>query len=224
MPGIIPPAEPGETQSHNTPIKQYTDYYILNQMDHLQQIQQLQQKIRQLQEELITDELTRVLNRRGLMERIDPFVNEVRYQMENPDQRRGLIIRNFSLIFADVDKFKSINDTHGHAAGDTVLKEVAQRLRDNVRGSDIVGRYGGEEIVIGLLGANGSDAQAVAENLRSKVAELPFQHNGNNIAVTASFGVAALEKNMTTSDLIDAADKALYRAKENGRNRVETAF
>jgi diguanylate cyclase (GGDEF)-like protein len=192
-------------------------------MDHLAQIQQLQQKIRQLQEELITDELTKVLNRRGLMERIDPFVAEVRYQLENPDQRRGLIIRNFSLIFADVDKFKSINDTHGHAAGDTVLKEVAQRLRDNVRGSDIVGRYGGEEIVIGLLGASSSDAAAVAENLRAKVAGEPFRHNGGEIAVTASFGVAALEKNMTTSDLIDAADKALYRAKEGGRNRVELA-
>ncbi|MEX1051948.1 MAG: GGDEF domain-containing protein [Patescibacteria group bacterium] len=192
-------------------------------MDHLEQIKQLQRKIRQLQEELITDELTRVLNRRGLMERIDPFINEVRYQMENPDQRRGMVIRNFSLVFVDVDKFKAINDSHGHAAGDSVLIEVAQRLRDNVRGSDIVGRYGGEEIVIGLLGANRTDAQAVAENLRQKVAESPFTHNGTGITVTASFGVAALEKNMSTSELIDVADKALYRAKEGGRNRVEIA-
>lgn len=192
-------------------------------MDHLQQIRQLQQKIRRLQEELITDELTRVLNRRGLMERIEPFVNEVRYQIEHPEQRRGLIIRHFSLIFVDVDKFKSINDTYGHTAGDSVLKEVVGRLRDNVRGSDIVGRYGGEEIVIGLLGANPKDAKAVAENLCARVAERPFHHHGTDIPVTASFGVATLQKNIDTSGLIDAADKALYLAKENGRNRVEVA-
>lgn len=192
-------------------------------MDHLKQIQQLQQRIRQLQEEVVTDELTRVLNRRGLMERIEPFVNEVRHQLENPDQRRGLIIRNFSLIFVDVDKFKTINDTHGHAAGDTVLKEMAERLGHSVRGSDIIGRYGGEEIVIGLLGADIEDATTIAENMRKKVEETPFHHEGTDIPVTASFGVALLQKNMSTNELIDAADKALYRAKEGGRNRVEVA-
>ncbi|MEX2012331.1 MAG: GGDEF domain-containing protein [Patescibacteria group bacterium] len=192
-------------------------------MSHMLKIRELQQKIRQLQEELITDELTRILNRRGLMERVDPFVNEVRYQLENPDQRRGLIIRNFSLIFVDVDKFKTINDTHGHAAGDSVLIEVAQRLRDNVRGSDIVGRYGGEEIVIGLLGASAEDARMIAENLRKKIEEKPFKHGQLEIPVTASFGVTTLKIKQSTNDLIDTADKALYMAKEGGRNRVVTA-
>ncbi len=196
---------------------------ILKRMDHLEKIQQLQQKIRSLQEELVTDELTRILNRRGLFERIEPFVNEVRYQIENPEQRQGLIIHNFSLVFADVDKFKSINDTYGHAAGDAVLKEVAQRLRQNVRGSDIVGRYGGEEIVIGLLGASLDDAKTIAENLRQKIEEKPFSHDGKEINVTASFGVAALQKGQDTNAVIDQADKALYAAKENGRNRVEIA-
>ncbi len=192
-------------------------------MDHLEKIQQLQTKVRQLQEELITDELTRILNRRGLFERIEPFVNETSYQLENPEQRKGLILKNFALIFIDIDKFKVINDTHGHGGGDHVLKEVANRLRQGVRGSDIVGRYGGEEIVIGLLGANETDAATVAENLRRSIEEKPVHYQDKDILVTASFGVASLTEKMDTNTLIDAADKALYRAKEGGRNRVEVA-
>ena len=192
-------------------------------MDHLKKIRGLQQKIRLLQEELITDELTRILNRRGLMQRIGPFVDEVRYQLGHPEKRKGFILRNFSLIFVDIDNFKVINDTYGHSAGDTVLKEIAQRLREAVRGSDIVGRYGGEEIVIGLLGANSKDAKRIAENLRLKIEEQPFQHQNNRLRVTASFGTASLDKKMDTNQLIDAADKALYKAKEGGRNRVESA-
>lgn len=192
-------------------------------MSHLEKIQQLQVKIRQLQEELITDELTRILNRRGLFERIKPFVQETSYQLKNPEQRKGLILKNFSLIFSDIDKFKAINDSHGHAAGDHVLIEVANRMRQGVRGSDIVGRYGGEEIVIGLLGANQADAAAVAENLRKAIEEKPVRYKDSDIIVTASFGVASLNEKMDTNELIDAADKALYRAKESGRNRVEVA-
>jgi len=192
-------------------------------MDQLTQIKQLQQKIRQLQEELITDELTRVLNRRGLFERIEPFVNEVSFQLKNPEQRKSFVLKDFSLIFTDIDKFKSINDTHGHAAGDVVLKEVAGLLRQNVRGSDIVGRYGGEEIVIGLLGANLEDAKQIAESLRAKLEGHKIKHGSQELAVTASFGVANVSENTDTNALIDAADKALYAAKENGRNRVEVA-
>jgi diguanylate cyclase (GGDEF)-like protein len=192
-------------------------------MDQLAKIQQLQQKIRQLQEELITDELTKVLNRRGLFERIEPFVNEVSYQLKNPEQRKSFVLKDFSLIFVDIDKFKSINDTYGHATGDTVLKEVAGLLRGGVRGSDIVGRYGGEEIVIGLLGANIDDAQQIAETLRQKLASQRIKHGSRELSVTASFGVASVREGSDTNGLIDAADKALYRAKENGRNRVEVA-
>lgn len=192
-------------------------------MDHLKKVRKLEQKIRLLQEELITDELTRIFNRRGLMQRIGPFVNEVRYQLKNPEKREGFILRNFSLIFVDIDNFKSINDTYGHSAGDMVLKEMAQRLKKSVRASDITGRYGGEEIVIGLLGANSKDAKRIAENLRLKIEEEPFQHHDNHLNVTASFGTASLDKKMNTNQLIDAADKALYKAKEGGRNRVEGA-
>lgn len=193
-------------------------------MDHLKKIQNLQQKIRLLQEELITDELTRIFNRRGLMQRIGPFVDEVRYQLKRPEKRKGFILRNFSLIFIDIDNFKSINDTYGHSAGDTVLKEIAQRLKKSVRASDIVGRYGGEEIVIGLLGANSRDAKRIAENLRIKIEEQPFRHNDSVIKVTASLGIASLDKTMDTNQLIDTADKALYKAKEGGRNRVESTI
>jgi len=192
-------------------------------MDQLQQIKELQKKIRQLQEELITDELTRVLNRRGLFERINPFVNEVSFQLKNPEQRKSFVLRDFALIFVDIDKFKSINDTHGHSAGDAVLKEVAQLMRRNVRGSDIVGRYGGEEIVIGLLGANIKDGKNVAESLRSKLEKHQIKYADRVLSVTASFGVASVGENSETNTLIDAADRALYLAKERGRNRVEVA-
>lgn len=192
-------------------------------MDQLGQIRELQQKIRTLQEELITDELTRVLNRRGLFERIEPFVNEVSFQLKNPEQRKSFILKDFALIFSDIDKFKSINDTYGHAAGDAVLKAVATLLRENVRGSDIVGRYGGEEIVIGLLGANLEDARQIAENLREKLENHKIKYGSKELSVTASFGVASVSETTDTNALIDAADKALYLAKNNGRNRVEIA-
>src|SRR3990167_7360796 len=134
-----------------------------------QRIHELEREITKLKSQLTTDELTKILNRKGLIEILKPWAREVAYQLANPDRRKALIVRALSLVFVDVDHFKKVNDTYGHQAGDLALKTIAKILRENVREIDIVGRYGGEEMVIGLIGANLNDAKKIAEHLRQKV-------------------------------------------------------
>ena len=123
-----------------------------------EKIAELERQISQLREQLTTDELTKILNRKGLTDILKPWIREVAYQLANPNRRKTLTVRAFSLIFVDLDHFKKVNDVYGHQAGDVALKTVARILKDNVREVDIVGRYGGEEMVIGLIGANINDA------------------------------------------------------------------
>ncbi|MCR4277408.1 MAG: GGDEF domain-containing protein [Candidatus Berkelbacteria bacterium] len=188
-----------------------------------QRIIELEREISQLKSRLTTDELTKILNRRGLIEILRPWAREVAYQLANPDRRKALIVRALSLVFADIDHFKKVNDTYGHLAGDLVLKTVAKILRENVREIDIVGRYGGEEIVLGLIGANLSDSKKISEHLRKKIADTPIKFRDQMIKVTASFGVATLSANLNLEELIKNADEALYRAKNSGRNKVVTS-
>ena len=188
-----------------------------------QRIVELEQEITKLRSQLTTDELTQILNRKGLIEILKPWAREVAYQLANPDRRKALIVRALSLVFVDVDHFKNVNDTYGHQAGDLALKTIAKILRENVREIDIVGRYGGEELVIGLIGANLQDARKIAEHLRVKIADTPVKFRDQIIKITASFGVAALAADLNLDDLIRNADEALYRAKNSGRNKVVTA-
>jgi diguanylate cyclase (GGDEF)-like protein len=188
-----------------------------------QRIIELEKEISQLKSRLTTDELTKILNRRGLIEILRPWAREVAYQLANPDRRKALIVRALSLVFADIDHFKNVNDTYGHLAGDLALKSVAKILRENVREIDIVGRYGGEEMVIGLIGANLADSKKIAEQLRTKIANTPIKFRDQMIKVTASFGVATLSADLNLEELIKNADEALYRAKNSGRNKVVTA-
>lgn len=183
-------------------------------------IQKLKKRIIELEDQLRTDELTRILNRRGLMEYLETMVSEVLFQFKHPDRRRFLIIKSFSLVFVDLDHFKSINDTYGHQTGDKVLRTVTTLVRDELRGIDIVGRYGGEEIVIGLVGASAEAARVISEGLRTKIEKLDFEHGGEKFQVTASFGVASLQAGMSLKSLIGQADAAVYEAKESGRNKV----
>ncbi len=186
-------------------------------------IVELEREISKLKNLLTTDELTKILNRRGLIEILKPWAREVAYQLANPDRRKALIVRALSLVFTDIDHFKKINDTYGHQAGDLALKTVAKLLRENVREIDIVGRYGGEEMVIGLIGANAQDARKIAEHLRVKIADTPIKFRDQIIKVTASFGVSSLSADLNLDELIKQADEALYRAKNSGRNKVVTA-
>lgn len=130
--------------------------------------------------------------------------------------------KHFSLIMIDIDFFKKFNDTYGHQSGDAVLRQVAQILKKNVRSSDIVCRYGGEEMAIILTNTDNESAIVTAEKICKAVSEHPLKLvNGNDVQVTISLGVSTYPQNgETTQDMIKYADDCLYIAKENGRNQV----
>jgi diguanylate cyclase (GGDEF)-like protein len=128
------------------------------------------------------------------------------------------------VIVVDIDHFKAVNDTHGHPAGDTVLRQTAAKLSAAVRKSDLVARYGGEEFVIVLPGSPLAPALRLAERMRVVLQQDAVMHDGLRINRTASFGVATAfpEEPASLSELIERADTNLYRAKHEGRNRVKS--
>ena len=160
----------------------------------------------------LIDELTGVGNRRGYVQIID---QERKTWLTNQ--------RPLALMMIDLDKFKQVNDTYGHGVGDQVLKFLSQTLKDNIRTSDYLARYGGEEFVIVLPQTNIDKAIQLAEKLRKIINNLKFEIRNNNKAlkVTCSFGISAFtEQTPNTLDVFEAADKALYKAKDNGRNDI----
>jgi diguanylate cyclase (GGDEF)-like protein len=128
--------------------------------------------------------------------------------------------RNLSCLMIDVDRFKAVNDTHGHAVGDLVLQSVAATCRLELRAGDYVGRIGGEEFVVILPETGTDDAFQVAERLRKAVAAEPAAGPAGDIGVTVSIGVAALGRPHELKTLMANADEALYAAKKAGRNRT----
>ena len=130
----------------------------------------------------------------------------------------------FSLIMADIDHFKSYNDTFGHQAGDAVLKAVAETVSGGVREIDFAARYGGEEFALVITGAGKAQAAAFAENIRRALEQLSFNFGGKQSRVTASFGAAEFPAEASAAgQLVRAADERLFRAKQAGRNRVVSA-
>jgi two-component system cell cycle response regulator len=124
-------------------------------------------------------------------------------------------------VFIDIDHFKQINDTLGHAAGDQVLKETARRIDALRRNEDLLCRFGGEEFVLLLPYTTLEQAAMFADRVREAIASKPIEHYGKNISVTFSAGVASFPSGDTLEALLRRADQAMYRAKEKGRNRVE---
>ncbi len=180
----------------------------------------LQAQVRELHQRLVTDELTQIFNRRGLMEYLEAIASEVMYQYKHPDKRRSVVIKSLAIIFLDIDHFKKVNDTYGHDAGDEVLRQTAELIRGRVRQLDIVGRYGGEEIVVGLPGATTEQAKRIADDLRHTIENHNFQVGDDTLKVTASLGVAELTPTRTIHQTLKIADDALYQAKDTGRNKV----
>ncbi len=163
-----------------------------------------------LQAAATIDELTGLANRRQAMAHMAEHWSLA--------SRHGIPL---SCIMGDVDHFKAINDTYGHATGDLVLKAVAQILRNSSRAGDVVCRLGGEEFLIICLNSTAGSAEGAAERMRQLLSRSPIQCDGANVNVTISFGVAALSIGMKgPDDLVKSADEALYAAKEGGRNRV----
>ncbi|MEO0381111.1 MAG: diguanylate cyclase, partial [Pseudomonadota bacterium] len=171
-------------------------------------------------EAAVIDPLTGLHNRRYAMPHL-ARIAERAHKSKKP----------FAVMVADMDYFKQINDTHGHAAGDAVLIETAQRLRQNLRSVDLVARIGGEEFLIVMPGAALSNARKAAQRLCHMIRDTPFDIPGvdaQSIAATISIGLTVCDPTlkpapnlpMTAEALLDRADKALYEAKAEGRDRV----
>ncbi|MEX6107473.1 sensor domain-containing diguanylate cyclase [Enterobacter hormaechei] len=173
---------------------------------------QLVNALAQLKEQSSRDALTGVFHRGAIMEFLKNTIEK--------DTRKK---QPTTVILADIDHFKHVNDTYGHVAGDTALKEVSKSLTNHLRSHDCVGRYGGEEFLIILGETNATDALLIIERIRQAISDLKFERNEGNFSVTMSFGIACSDNTShikTEETLLLEADSALYHAKNEGRNRV----
>jgi diguanylate cyclase (GGDEF)-like protein len=158
----------------------------------------------------IVDGLTQVHNKRYFMEFLDREM-----------ARCSRYDRPLALLLFDIDKFKAINDLHGHLAGDAILKRLAEMVSKHVRKEEAFARYGGEEFAIIMPETNGERARIFAEKIRRMVESTPFHYEDRQIHVTVSIGIAEMKHHREPMAFIKATDEKLYLAKGNGRNRVE---
>jgi len=173
---------------------------------------QLHDALKKVNEMAITDELTGIFNRRHIMD-------VLRYQKSMAD--RGDYI--FVVCYADLDHFKQVNDKFGHSTGDIVLQKFAVLTKEVIREVDYIARFGGEEFLLILVKTSLPDAVVVSERIRKSIGKFSFGDLSPDLHMTVSIGVAAYQSGEQIEDLLDRADAALYRAKESGRNRVESA-
>ena len=219
------------TDSKVTGLEAGADDYITKPIDFAElkarlrsmlRIKRLQEALEEREKELLevnerltymsqTDALTGLDNRRHLNERIEEMFSHAK-RLNEP----------YSLVMCDLDKFKSVNDTYGHQAGDEVLKQLADILKDEAREIDRVGRYGGEEFMLLLPGTVLDAAVTFAERVRKRIEGNTFTFPGGTLTRTSSFGVAGWPHPQIEQcdDLVRTADDALYVAKETGRNKV----
>lgn len=169
-----------------------------------------QHAIEEQRKKAMHDALTGLPNRESYQQRVEQEIHRI--------QRYG---GSLSLIVCDIDLFKRINDSYGHLAGDKVLKIIAKSLQTNLRDSDFIARFGGEEFVALMPETSAKEAEIVAEKLRKKIESSPFNFKKEPVQITISFGISQFSAGETIEDVFARADKALYKAKENGRNQIQ---
>lgn len=214
----------GEQREINEGLDAGADDYMIKPFD----LSELKARVRsgrrilELEEQLLSarellrlqathDSLTGLLNRAAILELLQRELSRA--------SREGI---SLSIITADLDHFKKVNDSYGHQAGDAVLVDATQRMQVSLRPYDAIGRCGGEEFLIISPGCGTGDAGEQAERLRHNVSAVPVQYMDRAIPVTVSLGVATMTTDLAQADdLLRVADEALYKAKRNGRNRVE---
>ena len=195
-------------------VKPFDQYELRARVRTGSRIIELQTELLQRKEEYRrlsrTDPLTGCLNRRAILDRI---AEEMQLAT-----KKGTMI---GLSMMDIDHFKHVNDAHGHATGDEILREFVARLGENVCSPETFGRMGGEEFLALWTARDNEDIIAINERFRSLVEEAPFRAIGNSLQVTISIGVTTTAGNETVDAAVARADRALYAAKESGRNRVK---
>ncbi len=177
----------------------------------------------QFEKRLHLQELARDLNLQANTDRLTGSHNRLKFDQALADEMsRSLRYKTpLSLVLFDIDHFKRVNDAYGHQVGDKVLIKLSHFLAGRLRNADLLARWGGEEFVILVPESTGQMAYLLAENLRNATAQVVFDEVGD---ITCSFGVAQYTNSDTAETFVARADEALYRAKINGRNRVELAF
>jgi diguanylate cyclase len=175
-------------------------------------IQELEHELEQISELVREDQLTGALNRRGLDETLDR-------ELKRADRNKAAV----SIAMLDIDNFKQLNDTIGHQAGDRALQHLTKVIKETLRPADSVGRYGGEEFLIVLPDSDQKAAMEAMERLQRDLTKKFFLHNNERVLVTFSAGVALRGENEDAEDVIGRADKAMYKAKKTGKNRVVAA-
>ena len=174
------------------------------------EILQVRERADALEKEVLLDQLMQIASRRA-------YELQIRESLRRYHRNR----ESFSLIFIDVDKFKTVNDTFGHQAGDRCLREVAKSITFCLRKTDFLARYGGEEIIAVLPGATADDARKVAEKIRKRIEKTVFWHNHVRFSITISAGVTAVTaEDQEPGSLFSRVDSAMYEAKRCGRNRI----
>ena len=181
-------------------------------------IVELETQVHDLEKDLIHDPLTGLKTRAFFEEELGVYLTTLTSKAQGK-RKEWFGFRNISIIFFDIDHFKDVNDIYGHDVGDAVLRKVAETIGASLRAGDTPARWGGEEMVVSLLGASSDDAVVKAEEIRGKVESLTFPE-ASSLHLTISAGVASSEKGLVFAELVKRADQALYRAKEAGRNKI----
>jgi diguanylate cyclase (GGDEF)-like protein len=183
-------------------------------LDKWTQLQQARADKEKLQRLANLDSLTGLYNRQAILSKLREVINRAKRYKED-----------FSLSMLDVDLFRRVNDRYGHLTGDEVLEKIATLIRQNIRNTDVAGRYGGEEFIIILPQTDLSSALVVVERIRSVIENAEMKDSAGNVfAITVSLGLSSWGPGEDAHSLVSRTDEALYKAKENGRNRVEISL